>query len=217
MATLRENTANLRRRMLIAAALHLGVLVVLIGMMSITVLETARRLRMHSSAGTIVLFIVVIVIDGILLWHFARALWVYVTDRPRIVPYYTKQPGNVRPASDASRAAFHGGVRLAAGLSRVDEVARQRGLKPLSAFGFDDDVLGQRPQWHDPAEGLRTVAAIIDSLPESDSATADLRAIRDALADAVAGRVSFCLILRYGADDFISGHEMERREGTFWC
>jgi hypothetical protein len=212
---------------IIAAVVHITVLVVLTCGMAFTVNEAAIRFHSFASAGAVILAISAAAVGVILLWHLVRAFVAFARSRARIVPYFSdknfrREQG--KGASEEARQAFQSGYGIAADLALLDDVAAEVGISPLSAFGFGDDIFNQRPQWTELDEGLRTVTALITALHNHDasrrlsvSTLSDLETLRDALTRGRETQTSFSLIVRYGPDDFISGYEMEKRTGTFWC
>jgi|SRR6185369_1791851 len=213
----RTNLRTLRRRIRIAATIHVFILIVLVCVLGIAVRESGtsfmERRALGSGATTLILGAAVI----FFLWQLVRVIPLYIADRARIVPYYSEKYFQ-RKAADESWAAFRGGYHIAAELPRLDELARHLGVPPLSSFGFADDVLKQTVQWNRPEDGLRTVNALLehgDAL--SPGARADLTTLAAALEKAAEQQETFSLLVRFGKDDFISGVEMSKRQGNFWC
>jgi hypothetical protein len=135
--------------------------------------------------------------------------------KARIVPYFRQHLGDID--------TFSGGAALARNCRRLDQLAGELHLTPLSAFGFNDDLLREQVVWHDPGLGLETVAGLLAKVREQPDAVADARAVAAdlekvaaALRQAREKGVSFCLILRAGMDRFISPMEMDARQGKFW-
>jgi hypothetical protein len=161
------------------------------------------------------------------LWFFVWTLRKHAGRRPRVVPYfeqkYFRSGDPSRKTAEESWSAFSAGAGIAADLPRLDELAGQLRVAPLSSFGFGDDLLKQQPQWSDLADGLRTLSALIAKLREPEGARSfdattvtDLQTLAAALEKARESQNRFSLVLRYGADDAMSGVEMERRQGSFW-
>jgi len=135
--------------------------------------------------------------------YLAYIFWVareYSRMRPRIVPYVkhfrTHKPSQA--TTEASQRAFRSGFGIAADLLRLDESARKLGVPPLSSFGFGDDLLRQPPQWTDPAEGLRTLTALISNMCDvvSNTTITDLETLLAALEKARETQDKFSLIGR---------------------
>ena len=95
-------------------------------------------------------------------------------------------------------------------------------MRPLSTFGFGDDLYEQPVHWSPPSEGLRTVEALRAGLGGCPSAGPDIARDLDALASvlriAVAQGVEFALLLRLGGGDAQSAGVFEARSrvGRFW-
>ena len=142
--------------------------------------------------------------------------WIFAAIRDRsiisILPYFDKLvPGP---------QTFCHGHALARNSKQVDAFAEVQGLKPISVFGFNDDLMGETVQWHDPADGLATVTGLIiamESQPagwkEAAAILADLRRILEALTAARQTGARFCFLVRLG--NGASGHEMDLRRGYF--
>jgi hypothetical protein len=227
MVPLSVNVAKVKRRNVLAATLHITLLLLLVALVTFVVVENGRRFRDERSAGAGVVTLVAVAGEIGLLWHVFGAIWSCATSKPRVVPYFREKLFRKklnRKASEESSKAFHRGLGIAADLSRLDDLARELHVTQLSSFGFGDDLLKQRPQWSDLAEGMRTVSALIERL-EGDATSArvsattlaDLKGLAAVFGKAQESQTSFCLVVRHGRNDFISGYEMEKREGTFWC
>lgn len=199
---LESNVRTLRRQTRIAATIHIAVLLILLAGCSIAATEASGLSFLILGAASI-----------LFLWHLLAAIRYLFTDRPRVVAYFRNRGS--RTAPQESSAAFRGGYHLAANLSRLDDRARQFGVAPLSSFGFGDDLLHQVPQWSSIEDGIRTLTTLIDHTDDNDT-RADLSRLLAVLEKASETQSVFALIARYGADEFISGVEMDRRTGTFW-
>jgi hypothetical protein len=109
---------------------------------------------------------------------------------------------------------------MAQGFDALESRASQQGVAPLSAFGFGDDILGQVVVWHPADSGLKTVRALVASSHGAalvnPKLLEDLQATEAALERAEAAAVRFAVVVRIGADDWISPHEMDCRKGSFW-
>ncbi len=129
-----------------------------------------------------------------------------------LLPYFKK--GDVIVEGDT----FLHGHALARNWLFIEAICRDAGLDSLGRFGFADDMRGETVVWHDPLEGLAVFTALLDLLHQNpalleDSAAviADLERIVFRLQNAVALRVPFCLLWRYG--NTASGYEMDMRQG----
>jgi hypothetical protein len=131
----------------------------------------------------------------------------------RVVPYFE------RSLDFKMQGAFKNGFALAKGFDVLERRASELGVTPLSAFGFGDDMLGQLLVWHSTETGLKTVQALVAS-SHNEALDAklleDLQAVEAALERAAAKAVRFTLVVRIGADKWISGAEMFQRKGSFW-
>lgn len=135
----------------------------------------------------------------------------------RIVCYFRQQAG------DTEDAAFRRGFALARNCQRLDRLAAEMGLEPLSAFGFEDDHAREQVEWHSPGSGLETVTGLIrrieqdpECVPDASATLADLQAIETALQKAADHGVDFCFLLRIGRSLAVSPKEIESRQGSFW-
>lgn len=127
----------------------------------------------------------------------------------RILPYFRKGQASVPTTT------FLSGQSLAREWNRVEAIARQQGVQPLSSFGLADDAWGDTLEWHAAERGLKTLNELLraEAIAADSSLAADLRAIRDALEAAQRLDVSFCLLLRQGSG--WSGSELDMRQGSF--
>jgi hypothetical protein len=132
-----------------------------------------------------------------------------------ILPYFSKSHPGV-----SGGCSFLSGKALARNCVYLDSLAIQSGWKPLSFFGFADDLHSQKLVWHEPEEGFQTISGLRAALcsdpsllSEADALIAELTLIEANLSEAVRLQAPFCLLLRYG--DFASGQEMEARQGYF--
>ncbi|MFN0053933.1 MAG: hypothetical protein ACKV0T_17275 [Planctomycetales bacterium] len=149
---------------------------------------------------------------GAFVCYFAFLIWraVAVASETAIVPYFQRPLGGI--------VTFSGGHRVARSCRRLDELAAQRGLTPLSAYGFNDDLQGEPLNWHPPEQGLATFDGLLAGIYEVADSDVDKRlveeltAMRDALEKAVVQRVPFCLLLRVG--DSTNAQEWELRQGS---
>ncbi len=128
--------------------------------------------------------------------------------RARIVPYFESRIGR--------HDAFRHGAVVARRCASLDELCLARGVRPISSFGFADDIRGERVVWYDASEGLLTIRELMAAVHEEILLGEDLRAMEQALLRASEEDIRFCFILRNGMDHYISPMEMDRRVGSFW-
>jgi hypothetical protein len=101
---------------------------------------------------------------------------------------------------------------------RLDAVATELGVRPLSDFASGDDmILGEVLQWFPPHDALRTTERLLQ--PDAagcfpSAVVSDLTRLRDALRLACSEGVPFCLLVREGS--CASGFEMDQRKGSFF-
>jgi len=227
MCSFETGVAIVRRRTVIAAVVHTVLLVVLTSGLLVTSFTAASRFRQYGAASAGATAAVTGVVGIVLLWHLARVLIANSRNKPRVVPYFREKHSKRqldRSALTESWQAFNGGYGIAADLPILDALARSKDVTPLSSFGFGDDLFRQAPQWSDLSDGVRTVSTLVELLREggtpvgvSAATQSDLQSLHLALQRALETQSLFSLIVRYGPDDFISGVEMDKREGTFWC
>lgn len=135
--------------------------------------------------------------------------------KARIAPYFARELG---PYGGPTRIAVRRGRALRREIAALDERARSLGVRPLSDFGFEDDLQGEAVRWHPAAEGLATVDAL---RAEPGTTAADLAQDLDVLASllrlAADRGVAFSLVLRLENDDGQGAlYECEMRQGHFW-
>jgi len=129
----------------------------------------------------------------------------------RILPYFDKPvPGHT----------FLRGEALARNSKELDSIAESKGLKPISYFGFNDDMWSESVQWHDPKDGLATISALItavgarfNQVNDRQDVLSDLGFVRDALIAAEHRGARFCFLLRLGGGFTL--REIETRQGYF--
>lgn len=151
---------------------------------------------------------------AILLLAFWLAIgYVITVNNIRILLYFDKE------VYDESNT-FLLGRKIAINVKQLDEIARNVGVMPLSAFGFYDDLKGDALVWHDPSEGIKTFVGLIDFirrqtplLSDSDILIVELDAMAKRLRQASLGGAHFCLQLRYGSR--WDAHEMSIRKGFY--
>jgi hypothetical protein len=148
---------------------------------------------------------------------FLRGLVAGIVDsfKARIVPYFRQYLGDID--------TFSSGQTLARNCRQLDQLAGEMHLLPLSAFGFNDDRLGEQVAWHDPQQGLETVTGLLqkirsqpETVADAEALVAELEKIATALQKAEERGISFCFILREGMDRAIVPMEMDLRQGKFW-
>jgi hypothetical protein len=166
------------------------------------------------SAGASIVFAVFTALFG---WGVALWLLAPLLIRPRIVPYFRRPLGDY---DGPSMAAFRLGRGLYEHAVALEAIARERGVAPLSAYGFAYDYYEQKVEWHPAAEGLRTVDALrrgLESRGATPSAARDLEALDIALRDAAGQMVEFSLVVRLHATENMQGVlTREARQGSFW-
>ena len=82
-----------------------------------------------------------------------------------IVPYFPRKVGEID--------TFGQGVFLRDTWPSSTKSPGRSGSRPLSAFGWNDDLQGEPLVWHDSAIGLKTVNALIAFLEETDTTRID--------------------------------------------
>lgn len=136
--------------------------------------------------------------------------------RPRVVPYFSRE---IEPYGGKSAAAFQRGHAIFREITGLDRLAGKLGLTPLSAFGFADDYYEQEVRWHAAADGLRSVDALRsdDYVMGRPELSANLDALATALRAAAENDVQFALVLRRFTKDNLQGvSTRETRQGRFW-
>ncbi len=130
--------------------------------------------------------------------------------RVRIFPYYDQ----ALPGAET----YLSGHALARNCLHLDRLADERGLKGMSAFGFNDALLGEPIVWHDPGEGLATVSGLLaavanrpEAVDDARAVTTELTKIQTALALARDKNVRFAFLLELG--DSTSARVWEIRQG----
>lgn len=129
----------------------------------------------------------------------------------QIHPYFQKPIGNIDTFSE--------GRALARYLKQLDSIAMEAGVKPLSVFGFNDDLRGETLEWHAPSEGVMTCHALLSNVEAGDAPSAvkaalksDLMKWSHALERAQTQGVPFCILFRQC--NATSGHEWDVRQGS---
>jgi hypothetical protein len=128
-----------------------------------------------------------------------------------IIPYFQSAVGEID--------TFCAGKALVLQVLLLDRISAELNVRPLSDFGYNDDICGERVEWHDPAVGLKTVRALlteIKSHPErvdgGRNLIDDLDKLMHALGRANDQNIRFSLLLRQG--NSTNALEWERRIGT---
>lgn len=135
----------------------------------------------------------------------------------RIVPYFSQEL-----KLEEIFLTFHRGEALARYCRELDMLCVERNVRTLSSFGFGDEAKRQPQVWHAATDGLRTVNALLESLPfatdplDSETMMEDLRRLRQVLEMAASREVDFCFHLRQGADNTMSFMEFDQRRGFYW-
>jgi len=130
----------------------------------------------------------------------------------QIVPYFSDRfPG---------ANTFLCGQAIAKSFQILEQFAKDRGIVPLSEFCSEDDLDGAEVTWHDPAEGMKAIAALRtalrlppDALDDSQLIESELSKINASLEEAIKNKSRFCFLIREGT--MASGHEMSLRKGYF--
>lgn len=125
-----------------------------------------------------------------------------------VLAYFPKQSPRVHADT------FGRGAALARNFQILELWAHEHNLLPLSTFGWNDDLGNRHPVWHDAAQGVETVSALLGHPDLSDELREDLIHLEAALRRAQEVGTPFCLLLRHG--NGASGAEMDARTGTFW-
>ena len=162
-----------------------------------------------SSTVRLVAFAIFFVLFG---WAVLQML-LPIRPRPRIVPYFAAELGAY---GGDTMDAFARGRGLYLELAALDALARSRGVKPLSAFGFAYDHFGQEVHWHPAADGLATTEALRQER-QSLAVAHDLEALARVLHIAAGKDVPFSLVLRLWEKDSMQVVcTRETRQGSFW-
>ena len=136
-----------------------------------------------------------------------------IRPRPRIVPYFAAELGAY---GGDTMTAFARGRALYLEITALDALARSRGVKPLSTFGFAYDHFGQEVHWHPAADGLATAEALRKER-NSPAVAQDLEALARVLRTAAGKDVPFSLVLRvWEKDSMQMVCTRETRQGSFW-
>jgi len=141
-------------------------------------------------------------------WERVSGVWHCIAARPRVVPYFKTRLS----APGEPSVTFKHGFGVANQMAALDAAASERGVAQTSDFGFSDEPR----RWWDARDGLRILDSIACSVPDSDELAQDLAVLRSALEKAAEKEIQFALLVRLGADDFISPVEMDNRKGSFW-
>ena len=128
-----------------------------------------------------------------------------------IHPYFESKVGGID--------TFARGRGIARQLEKLDAIAIEAEVEPLSNFGFNDDMRGEILVWHDAAIGLTSVEAILKRarsepglIRDQARVVVDLERIGEALRKAMDNEIRFCLLFR--TSNATNAREWERRRGT---
>lgn len=128
----------------------------------------------------------------------------------RIIPYYH------RPLPEAD--TYLSGVALARNCRHLDRLARARGVRAISDFGFNDPRWGEQVVWHDAKTGLPTITALLqavaeepDAVDDAPAVSAELEKIRHAFEHASTSGIRFAFLVEIGSGT--SGQVWEVRGG----
>lgn len=132
-----------------------------------------------------------------------------------VVPYFPRRVGEIE--------TYARGQSLARHVARLDAIAEELGLAPLSSFGWNDDMEGEPLAWHEASTGLATITPLLAHLeaesesgpflwPDLPETIADLRRLAHALARAEAQGIPFSLLLLHSTAT--NAQEWEIRKGT---
>ena len=112
----------------------------------------------------------------------------------RLFPYYEQPVGDVN--------TFLSGHALARNCLRLDRLAEARGLRTISAFGFNYALRGETIVWHEAAAGrltitglLAAVAATPDAVDDAVAVKAELEKVLHALEEAGRKQIRFAFLL----------------------
>lgn len=114
---------------------------------------------------------------------------------------------------------FKTGFALAKNIKKLDAAALEAGVKPLSSYGFRDDLDGNRLCWHRPVEGLVTLDTLIEKLEQQSiksDVLADLKILNASLQLAATTDTSFCLHVRMGSIDHEHPMLSDKRKGSYF-
>lgn len=143
------------------------------------------------------------------LWLFWRILKDQLWARVRLIPIYERHLPHAQ--------TFCHGDHAARNLLRLDEMARVRGQKGFSDYGFADRLMDEPHVWFEPAEGLATVSAMLAALVDDPNTVddppgvmGDLERMQSALTRATREGTRFSWILEIG--EGTSGLVWERRQ-----
>lgn len=128
----------------------------------------------------------------------------------RVLPFFEREVGG----TDTWLAGKH----LLWASRRLDEIAEQMGVPPLSAFASGDPLIqGEAGTLYDARAGLASAEELLAAAMETGlgaKVEADLEKLRDALRLAAEQGIRFSLHVREGRS--ASGAEMARRGGSYF-
>ncbi len=192
-----------RRRFRASLRWQLGCLTLALILAAVTivpmVLLGVDTVAMSSIAGALLILALLIQVPGLL-----DAL------NARVLPFFEQEVGG----TDTWLAGKH----LLWASRRLDEIAEQMEVPPLSSFASGDPLIqGEAGTLYDARDGLASAEVLLAAAMEvglGAKVEADLTKLRDALRLAAEKGVQFCLHLREG--NSASGHEMEVRGGSYF-
>lgn len=136
--------------------------------------------------------------------------WIRSSREVRIIPYYD------RPLPQAD--TFLSGLALARNCLHLDRLARARGVRAISDFGFNDPLRGEQVVWHDAKTGLPTITALLravaeepDAVDDAAAVSGELEKIRHAFERASTSGIRFAFLVEIGSGT--SGQVWEVRGG----
>jgi hypothetical protein len=130
--------------------------------------------------------------------------------RVRLLPYFQRRLGDTDTWLAGESLLWHS--------QRLDAIALELGVRPLSDFASGDDMIpGEVLEWFPPYDALQTTEQLLQTSEVnslSSDVVSDFTRLRDALRLACSENVPFCLLLREGSST--SGFEMDQRKGSFF-
>lgn len=128
-----------------------------------------------------------------------------------IYPYFETRVGGI--------CTFASGYEIARHFRDLDQIVVDRGGIPLSRFGFNDDMSGEKVEWHDAASGLSTCILLLEEIEKHADRFSNHKKLRlelermcHALQQASERGIRFSLLLRHG--DATNAQEWDLRQGT---
>lgn len=159
-----------------------------------------------------------------------RSWW--MKPRARIVLYFKKIENKIKDetktldSKQRKLVTFDRGYGIASNFKQLDDIVCNVGLKPLSSFGFGDDMILNDVEvcWHKPDDCLKTVRYLIKYIEETTNISLinvqelleDLKQWEIALFNALKENILICILLIIQSNASRSSVEIEARAGTFW-